>query len=355
MAIRRRDFIGSVFAGTCLPANAFSLFSGILQDAGTAGTQQSGSESADDFLDDATIKFWKSEVRTERSRAASGLPDPGRVPEFLVHTDDDHGFRSISEIKDKELLPSGDASVSFWVNQFKPSAKDLESGRKLRAASLRLDLQQQKPMVPILGVFSWSVMAAIFSKKASSLPPISNLSLDNGAKMQNVPLPGGTGKWTWNVFVQHESSPLSRFIKFALQEAEKFSPLLSLPAITTPTLQAVDKIYSYWQAKASSKWLFNSRDIDVCATAEGRAQLDPASAVPLVRGTYILIPQSHLPQFKSIQNQLTIQRGVIVPKGTDPKEVFVAANKTLPDLTYVTVNVNVANWVMPGPQTPPKS
>src|SRR2546421_3866566 len=115
--------------------------------------------------------------------------------------------------------------------------------------------------------------------------------------------------WAWNVFAQHEESMLGKFIRFAPKEAEQL-----VPAITKPALQAVDSLWSYWQAKAPSHLLFNDVETDVYATLDTKGFFGPSS-VPLVKGrsTYVLIPQAYMPEFKKAQNDLVVMRGFGVP------------------------------------------
>jgi len=163
MTIRRRDFLGGAMAGACMPM--------FLSDAALAAQQKDENlgtlEGAPppDYLDQNTIDFWMKTVPAGKTRSADAsippLPDPTKIPEFLIYTDDAHGFRSIGEIQDSELLPSGDATVSLFVNQLRCSQDDVKKSTNLKAAALRINMQQQKPLVPVLGVLAYPLMAAI--------------------------------------------------------------------------------------------------------------------------------------------------------------------------------------------------
>ena len=345
--LERRDLLKNLLASACVPqlmavANRFP--SAVDQEA----------PEPDNFLDQPALDFWSKTVRLGAKRAEEGLPDSSRIPEFLIYTEEDKGFRTITEIRKSELISSGDTKVTLWFNQFRPSKDDIEKSKSLSSATLRVDVRQQKPLFPFLGALSWSLMAALFSKKANILPKAPDPSPDVGVRVQDVPLPGGSGRWTWNVFAQEERSWLSKFVSFVIGEAVKFVPLLSLPAMTVQSLKAFDTLFGYWQARATSKWLFNTADLDVYSTKAGADAVNPQSAIPLVKGTYILIPQNTLAQFTPVRDKMVIQRGVIVPKGTDPTDVFVAAAEALPGVTYATVDVKVENAASPPQATKPK-
>jgi hypothetical protein len=358
MTIRRRDFLSGAIAGACVPMSLSKLALAAQQEAKSSGTEEVA--PAPDYLDQNTIDFWMKTVPAGKTRSADPSipppPDPTKIPEFLIYTDDAHGFRSIGEIQDSELIPSGDATVSLFVNQLRCSEDDVKKTASLKAAALRINMQQQKPLVPILGVLAYPLMAGIFSKNAKGLPALTAPTIDTGAvKLQYVPLPGGSAKWDWNVFAQHEQSSLGKFIQYALQEADQLAPgiahLMSFPAATTPALVAIDMLWSYWQAKAPSHWLFNDVQTDVYATQDTKLFFDPKSSVPLVKGqsTYVLIPQAYLPEFKKSQNDVVVRQGFIVPKGTDPKDVRKAAQNAVSNVTYLTVTVSVMPGILTGP------
>jgi hypothetical protein len=356
MSFKRRDFLSGVMASASLPIMFRESMSTARRDFSLSNSQEATPQG--DFLDRKTADFWTESVRSKREMGGTNdVPDPKRIPEFLIYTDETRRFRTIAEIQDSELFPSGDATVSLWVNQLRASRDDWEKSKNLKVANLRVDVQQYKSLLPTLealGVLSYSLIAALFSKKAQGLPPTSDLNTKSGAKLQNVPLPGAYGKWTWNIFAQHEESLLGKFIQFVIKEAIQFAPLLSFPAATTPTLKAIDQLYGYWQGRSQSHWLFNDKEVDVYATKEAKNGTNPASAVPLIPGTYVLVPQIHLPKFKEAQNDLVVLQGLLVPKKTDAKDVHIAAKTVLPDVTYVTVHVSVTNWVFTDARTAPK-
>jgi hypothetical protein len=346
MVTSRRGFIETAVAGVCAPTIP-------LVPLPAGQTQEEAPPS--DYLDQSVIDFWVKAVSAGANRSEAKIPDPTKTPEYLIYTDEHKAFRTIAEIQDSELLSSGDATVSLFVNQFRCSEEDISKTKNLKAATMRINVQQQKPLVPVLGVLAYPIMAAIYSKNAKSMPALTAPSVDTGVKLQYVPLPGGSAKWNWNVFAQHEQSLLGKFIQFVLKEANQvvpiIAPLMSFPAVTKPAVQAINALWGYWQAKAPSHWLFNDVQTDVYATVESKAFFDPKSSVPLVKGrsTYVLIPQVYLPQFKKSQNDLVVMQGYVVPRKTDPKDVHTAALQAIPDVTYVTVSVNIFPGIVTGP------
>jgi hypothetical protein len=337
MTIDRRNFLASAGMGAAAGAALPALFGPMMA---FAAQQQQQTTAAPVVLDESVIKFWTQQVR--RDTLERGAPEDETeehlLPEFLIYTDE-HGFRSISEVADNELPPEGDVAVNMWVNGFRPAGREFENQN---TASLRIDIQQRKPIIPILEPMAWVAAAAMNPTKGKGSVQMTDLNYSANGRMQNVPLPAGYGRWSWNLFLQRPESFLSKFIGFTLQEAVKFSPLFTLPAVATPALHAVDSMYGYWMATSHTDWVFKAPNVDVYATQDTKDLVNTATAVPLVDGTYVLIPRTSLGQFdKTKVKDFEVQRGVIVPKGTAATDVFEACKSCMPEFTYLTVKMTV--------------
>jgi hypothetical protein len=339
MTIGRRDFLSGAATGAAAGAALPALLGPMMAFA----QQQQNPNAAPVVLDEDVIKFWSQEVRRDPlERGGPEQPEnENLLPEFLIF-DEQHGFRSISEVPDTELAPEGDVAINMWVNGFRPAGKELEKFEDKNTASLRIDIQQRKPIIPILEPMAWVAAAAMNPTKGKSSVQMTDLNYTANGRMQNVPLPAGFGRWTWNLFLQRPESFLSKFIGFTLQEAVKFSPLFTLPAVAVPALHAVDSVYAYWMAVSHTDWIFKAPNVDVYATQDTKDFVNTATAVPLVPATYVLIPRTSLQQFdKSKVKDLEVQRGVIVPKGTAATDVFEACKTCMPEFTYLTVKMTV--------------
>jgi hypothetical protein len=55
---------------------------------------------------------------------------------------------------------------------------------------------------------------------------------------------------------------------------------------------------------------------------EVRQQPEFANGVPVRTGDYIVVPRGHLKRFGDVMKNYELKRGVVVPKGTKPHEVY---------------------------------
>jgi hypothetical protein len=347
MKSSRRKFLGTLAAAGCVPAvgeRAWTLVSAAM--AETTATPEQSEEFDRDALD-----FWQHNHLTRR-KARGQSEDPtalamggARVPEFLLFTPED-GFRVASEIPDKELYALGDVRISLQVEAFKPSGEDHQEFANLKTGALRIDLEQGKPQNALMDALVRSAVAALNPDKAGKLPPLAELKFDPATtwgKARSIPVPGGGGYWTWNFFVQKRDSLLSR-ISQLVGAAAKFTPVLGLPGLAVTAMKAFNNFFGFVQANARSNWLFQAASIPVVATKEVRQQPEFANGVPVRTGDYIVVPRGHLKRFGDAMKNYELKRGVVVPKGTKPHEVYDAASATLPDVTYLTLSMGVRRY-----------
>ncbi len=340
----RRDFLGVMMAAGCAPAlgeHAWAL-------AAAAAAESSGAGEQGPELDREALNFWQH-AHLARTKARGQGEDPttlamggARVPEFIIYTQDE-GFRVASEIPDKELLGLGDVRVGVQVEAFKPSGDDKLEFTNVKTGTLRIDLEQGKPQSTLMDALVWSAVAALAPDKEGKLPPLSEMKFDPGSmwgKARSIPVPDGGGYWTWNFFVQKKDSLFGRIAQF-MGAAAKFTPVLGLPALAVTAMRGFNKFFSYLAASGHSKWLFQAASIPVVATKEMRQQPEYANGVPIRTADYIVVPRGHLKRFGDEMQKYELRRGVIVPRGTKPHEIFDAASSVLPDVTYLTLSMAV--------------
>ncbi len=89
---------------------------------------------------------------------------------------------------------------------------------------------------------------------------------------------------------------------------------------------------------------FKPASIPVVATKEVRRQPEFANGVPVRTGDYTVVPRGHLKRFGDVMKNYELKRGVVVPKGTKPHEVYDAASATLADVTYLTLSMGVRRY-----------
>src|SRR5712692_7004484 len=75
-----------------------------------------------------------------------------------------------------------------------------------------------------------------------------------------------------------------------------------------------------------------------------RRQPEFANGVPVRTGDYIVVPRGHLKRFGDVMKNYELKRGVVVPKGTKPHEVYDAASATLAGVTYLTLSMGVRRY-----------
>ncbi len=91
------------------------------------------------------------------------------------------------------------------------------------------------------------------------------------------------------------------------------------------------------RARRSGYWTWNF-------FVEVRQQPEFANGVLVRTGDYKVVPRGHLKQFGDVMKNYELKRGVVVPKGTKPHEVYDAASATLPDVTYLTLSMRVRRY-----------
>jgi hypothetical protein len=190
---------------------------------------------------------------------------------------------------------------------------------------------------------AWTALAVLHPDRANKLPPLENLSFDPGAaweKMQNIILPGGKGSWAVNLFAQKKESGFAKFLGVLTKEVDRFAPALGLPEISRTALQAFNTVYG--SLNDNVEHLFKCNPIPVFATSASMRASGGSRALPLRTGTYVLIPVAHMRRLEQKDlDACEVKAGLLVPRNTPSIEVHAAALRTLPAVTYATIDVNV--------------
>src|SRR5271157_318652 len=276
----------------------------------------------------------------------ASVADLGRAPEFF-HYSSHKGFRDAVDIPPEELLPTGDVAVSLNVEAFRPSEGDRSTFERLQSAQLRIDVTQEKSLVDLLDRSAWTALAALFPGKNGKLPPLADMSFDpvtTWEKMQNILLPGGSGHWALNLFIQNKASRLDKILGTITNEAGRFAPILGLPAISVSALRAFTGFYGYFQP--STEFVFNSVPTRVLATATALKSTGGSRGLPLVPGNYVMVPRDQIRAFAAAMSDHELRQGYVVPKGTPATKVYETALAAVPDVTYVTVNVGLRTFAV---------
>jgi hypothetical protein len=343
----RRDFLNSLIGAGVSPALASAL--GPMTSDVWRELQRGVVEP-----DPETIEFWNGFLASSAPPLA-GVPT--RLPRGSAASARDTFFfhhsagtlRPAVDIPDSELIPEGDVSLSLNLASFKPSGGDRQSFERLKNAQLRLDAVQNVSMVDLFDTVAWTAVAVLWPDKRDKLPPIQNLSFDpttSWQKMQNIVLPRGEGRWAMNVYGQRADGLFTRILQVLTKEVGRFSPVFSLPAVSTIALQSFNQFYGAFHNKP--EYLFRSPLVPIYATASARKQGAISRGLPLRTGTYLLVPVEHASELSgSTLERLTLEQGFLVPKGTAAQDVPRVAEKVLPTVTYATIDVNVRAVKLP--------
>jgi hypothetical protein len=344
MLYPRREFLSGLIAAGTVPALAPALSAAmemIDQGGAAARPDQDAMEFWNNFLDKQT---------TPASRVPVGRPRGGVVGRepFFFH-DGKSGLLPAVDISESDLVDAGDVNVSLNLAAFKPANADRATFERLQTAQLRIDVMQSISIVDVLDTLAWTAIALLRPDAQNKLPPIQNLSFDPGEswkKMQNIVLPKGQGKWAVNLFMQRSSGIFGQVLQVMSKEVGRFAPALGLPGITVTALQSFNQFYGAIQSQP--EYLFRSNPVPIFATAAAARMGPRSSGIPLRSGTYVLVPidqASALPDAKL--STLELKRGLLVPKNTDSRDVFDAAQAELPNVTYATMDVIVKSAQLP--------
>ena len=285
------------------------------------------------------------------------------------------GFKNAAELDASKLVPEGDVMVSVNTSTIKVGTQDLETFHKLENAQIRVDVAQRTSILPIIEAMAYTVVGGMrtvqgevekskpspkskTSKASKTVPTVQSISVDSDAawqKMQNIPLPGGEGRWALNLEAQRKDSLFSKLLSNVIKEAGIFSPFVGLPGIALSGLNSFNTLYGALHSGPVS--VIQSAPLRVFATQDALEKTGAPGAVKgivLQSGTYILIPAKQLPTSDQLK-ELTVSQGRVVPPKTAATDLDAVAAETLKDVTYVTFDVQVSPTTLVGSSAAKKS
>ncbi len=357
----RRDFLKELLAAGTLPGLIASM--GIGRAMGAALDQESANEINPD-IDAKAHSFWSDFCSSDaepivgasgQHRGGGSHPSDDVQPVFLHHGPD--GFRNAAELDVGKLVSGGDVMVSVNTSMVKVAEEDRKTFQRLQNAQIRVDVAQRTGIIPMLEAMAYTVVAGMHSiqsatagtskstapKKAPAA--VQNISVNSDAawqKMQNIPLPGGEGRWALNLEAQRTDSLFCKLLQGVVKEAGLFMPMLGFPGIVMSALNSFNSIYGVLHSGTVS--IIQGHPVRVFATQEAVQRTGAPGSVAgilLKSGTYVLIPAKQSPSMDELKS-LTVTQGRLVPPKTAPTELDEAAAATLKGVTYVTFDVEVA-------------
>jgi len=348
MSDGRRQFLQSASLAALAP-----LLSPV---ASNLFAQGKNTQSPNGSFDPQVLDFWMNKVRSPYDVFVQGIESKGPPPppqpqdSTFVFPSPSKGLvpaGMLSPDDFKDFPTSGDMDVEVHVERFRPSPSDAASLVSLQSGTLRIDVKQVTPLPGLPEALAWTAMATLASRqKGQSVPTLDSAKFDPGTawgNFQKVPLTGGLGFWSWNFFMKKREGFWGQLLDhlFAtLKTVQPILPLLGIPGIAVSGLKFVDQIVGAVQAQGESKWMFKGLDVPVCTTKESfsGAGAPGANKLLLTTGSYIVIPEVSVSR---LDKDLVIQQGLIVPPKTPPLQIFDAAKKILPDVSYMTISVTV--------------
>ena len=344
MELPRRDFVKDLVALGMLPAFApIALAASELLQRPGAAAQLAHTDGAafgfwSDFLTARSVPSPTVKVAATRGKSSTGVD---REAFFFHYTG--QGLQPAMDLPTTAMLPGGDVTVSANVVAFRPGAEDRATFERLQNAQLRLDFVQTKPIFDLIDTMAWTALAALHPDRAKKLPPIQNLSFDPGTtsqKMQNIVLPGGQGLWAVNLYAQQKDSFFTQLLGFITKEVDRFAPVLGLPGISVAALQSFNAFYG--ALHSGTEYLFQSNPVPVFATVASLNMTTASQGLPLVSGTYVLVPVVHAETLTpDVLAPFDLRQGLIVPKNTIATQIASAAAAALPNVTYATIDITV--------------
>ncbi len=371
---QRRNFLKQLFAAGALPG----LFArpealALLLDPQTAKQANPDFDSKSyDFWSGFTQKNGRSAIVTGTGPSRSGGNDAAQ-PVFLHHGPD--GFKNASLLDHTKLVEEGDVVISMNTSAVKIGEDDQRTFDRVQNAQIRVDVAQKTAIIPIIEAMAYTVIGAMHSpiigssagksgssssgakstssaakKPSSSAPAVQNISVASDVawqKMQNIPLPGGEGRWALNLEAQKKDSLFSKVLETVVKEAGQFAPALGLPGIAMTALNSFNNLYGALHAEPVQ--VIRSNPVRVFATQSAIDSTGSSAAeigaILLQPGTYILMSASQAPTDDQLKNLVLVQDRIVrsadAKLSGDDLDAAAADLDILKNVTYVTFDVQV--------------
>jgi uncharacterized membrane protein YgcG len=345
MPVSRRQFVGNGLAigmlSSMLPPEAALALS--QQPAGSAEAADAPHDSFDfwsGFYD--SVNPQSSSYGTAGRGATGGLPDPTLQTQYLHYMSDAAKLRYATDISKDELLDhDGDVAVSVALSQFRPGTGD----QKEQSSQLRVDATQTSPLMNLFAPLAWTAIASLTPNNAGKIPSLDQLGFKSDqatSATSHILLTGGTGKLAVNVSRAPNDSGFLKVLKVMITGLKIAVPLVTLPAISVPALNAFSEAFAYWEDR--TRFLMNGNLVHAIATQQAMANPERSPTyIGLVSGDYVMVPQKHTDELATEIPNLELAQGYLVRKDADKNlPVSKRADAAVPGVTYATMHVSVS-------------
>lgn len=374
MPDQRRNFLKQLLAAGVVPGlfGAPGAFGADLDPQAAREVNPDFDAGSYDFWSGFTAKSGQSAiVGTGQTRGAK--PDEAQ-PVFLHYGQE--GFKNASQLDQAKLLEHGDVIVSMNTSVVKVGDGDQKTFERLQNAQLRVDVAQKTSIIPLIEAMAYTVVGGMQSmkskspggKSSSKSSSTANSSSGSGAgkksgastvqdisiasdaawqKMQNIPLPGGEGRWALNLEAQKKDSIFGLVLQNLVKEGGLFMPMLGLPGIAMSALNSFNSLYGALHAEPVQ--IIKSNPVRVFATQDAiestGASASEIGAVLLQPGTYILMPAGQAPTDDQLKKFTLAQDRIVRTEDAklngDELDEAAADVDVLKNVTYVTFDVQV--------------
>ena len=378
MKTNRRGFL----FGTPLAAFALAQFDE------EAFSQTSNAGAPPDVVD-----FWVRDMgvpahmvlggETTRGRRAQAGPETSnlaREPLFLHYDPEEGSLLPADQIPSAKMHAFTDAKLDFQLVRMRLNPEDHKQFENFTSGGIYLDFQQGQPqsmfgeMVSLAttsfsAIFPGAKSAASGSKSgakggssssgsaaskspaatpaAAAAAPAAAIPLQAAKQSQSITLPGGLGKTSFACFAKDPRKTLfGSFVdimsKVVNSPLVSYLPLMTFPVVGSAGLAGIKGLVGSLQGEGGQQqWILQSPPLDVTATVDG-VKASP-EALRLRSGSYIVIPKEHSAALKDQLGKLKILDGFLVPKEATSMDVFDAAPQTAQMVSYISLQVAVAN------------
>jgi hypothetical protein len=346
MSVSRRRFLGD--------ASALSMMAALLPAVSAAQETTPQNSSPEDAPHDS-YDFWngffdsvnplshnygqKSASRGPKDQ----LPDPGvetQYPQYLHYKSDEKKLRYATDIGKDELLDhDGDVAISIALSQFHPGTSETN----LKASQLRVDTTQIHAYRNIIAPLAWTAIASVEPDKAGKIS-LEQLGFKTPQATQGtskILLTQGTGKMAVNVSRAPGTSIFVKALNVIIAGTKIAAPLVTLPAISVPALNAFTQVMSYWEDR--TRFVMAGNLTTAVATQQAHADPDREDHyIGLLSGDYLMVPQKHTDELAKSLPDLDLVQGYLVRKDADPNlPLATRAQNALPGITYASMRVSV--------------
>jgi hypothetical protein len=316
-------------------------------------------------------------TRGRRPETGPQTSNLAREPLFIHYDPDEGSLMPADQIPSAKMHPFTDAKLDFQLVRMRLNPADHKQFENFTSGGIYLDFQQGQPQSFFGELVSLATtnFSAIFpgAKSGSSASksgaksgsrsgapkspaptpaaatgaPAATIPLQSAKQSQSLTLPGGLGKHSFACFAKDPRKTLfGSFVdvmsKVVNSPLVSYLPLMSFPVVGSVGLAGIKGLVGSLQGQGGQQqWILQSPPMDVTATVNG-AKASP-EALRLRSGSYIVIPKEHSAAIKDQLGKLKIMDGFLVPKEATSLDVFDAAPQTAQMVSYISLQVTVAN------------